>query len=452
MACVYKVKYKTNKSIFAFIYENGLVCLGPTRYSSAGEYRILVTNKKFLVDKRDHPIVSTVLGEMQTHQGIEFIANRNDDALDPLLLFSITWIWYNVSIMDKEVKLDAAGAMIRNSLSSTINTTNVFQPFHAIFTSNKRLFNKIIKQFGLMEVNMLTNAIFPELRSQKLIPVPTMALDRDLHFALWKELHVGELRIPGVVHWLDWFWLEPSSKFIYDTPYMREKYNKSREIADILANDLERIREKLAVVDEKMAEIVRIPYYYAKENILLSDKSIVIIYPHAGVSMDNLDEVIKFDTVPVSKALATLNGRGIIHNDLHLGNIVHEHDKTLIIDFSDCVIYPQDVRLIVNNYYEHFPTLYSENEHQIKSMAEINPARLFNIWTAYDWFKLSKDIINVGKEHFDSETIEAVTKINESAWRYLSENIGPGPDVISFNDYLLGSGAPAPNIPSLVKV
>jgi hypothetical protein len=416
MDCTVFRAYKNgNKSNFAFVYSNGIVCVGGALMSTVGEYRSFITDidkiKKVRSDKR---IVDALHNMKVSDIEIEIInPSKILDDVHGIELYLLLLAWVTLRVENKQLKLYTQYVKIFSNISNSRNYLTLF------------------------------SIVFSEKVAQKLVPIPQTAVNNieDYTYSIWKEIAISNLNINGVVKLEDWFYIKRSGKYLYDTPILRRKFVISEDVEEFLL-DINKVRNNIKIDDSGLNMAIQFPIYYAKQQLLLSDMSVCLLYPSKGISVDSLKN-IKPDLKRITNILVNLNSNGVIHGDLHSGNITWDGKEYWLIDFSESIIFDRldDIILFYKNY---FQTFYEENEDVLKRMANTEKQLLFNIWTAWDWYKLSSDMIN-NPQILCREDLPKVKKINEYAFTHITNINKEAPN---FNNYLLTLGLLKGKIPS----
>ncbi len=392
-------KGNRSKSIYAFLYDDGTICIGPTTYSSAGEYRTYLTTMKAIASVADSPILLDAMRSVAKFMSMSLLGKTAEERPPHtgFMYMAICWLKYQLFLLGNS------------------STVTIFKDFDELF-KHQDGFTKIVKKHGRTEIEkLLFTALDGFQFAQKVMPVPVKALTYNLNYQAWREIHIGGLKIPGTAEMISWFWLEAAGKFLYDTAQLKNKFKKSEEIGHVI-DSLAAIRSRLHNVDSQLENMLGQPISYARDGLIMSDSSIVMIFKHRGTSLVNLTQKITIDVKQITKCLLALNEKGIIHSDLHIGNIVYD-ESFWIIDFGEAIFYPQDLDAILSLIKYRFPTLYESNAGVLSRIRHTNPEKLFALWTAIDWYLLSKDLLEANLVINQKE----IADINKAAWQHLTE-------------------------------
>jgi hypothetical protein len=152
---------------------------------------------------------------------------------------------------------------------------------------------------------------------------------------------------PGVPVTHDWFYISGVDKSLFDNPKMYEKMVISDEAKDVLYK-LKKARSSVYYnMDLKSEKLDRLSKEFdpKEEELIVSDKGIVVISEYVGRTVNDIAESLKSDEYKksigsmfskpdefskymfdVTYALLCMNSRlGIIHGDLHLNNTTIHH-------------------------------------------------------------------------------------------------------------------------------
>lgn len=188
---------------------------------------------------------------------------------------------------------------------------------------------------------------------QKVIPMYMRELMQpfDINFSTWRELFitqiVSELLInfiaPCFVYHIDWAILNDFYDERFDNKVLRSKYAKS-EVAESVVKKLRDSRDVIKdevgnVMDEFSKEIYE-GIEYAQSHLMLSDKALLQILEHRGITMGSLEKIETNAPESIFSVCGTFAGFSrmmfeliyglhclhtkmhVIHGDLHINNIV----------------------------------------------------------------------------------------------------------------------------------
>jgi tRNA A-37 threonylcarbamoyl transferase component Bud32 len=345
---IYKLKTDTKKFIYAIHMSNNLVCLGPVFHSSVGEFRPFIYSYQKCKKIQNKPIIQKIIQEVKKSKKLTFIVEDNTDPNDFYLFYVIVKLLYNYFTIE-------------------YNYDDLFYKklFHVDFSPE--IFKLVKKMFS---------------NNHDCVKIVPLITKKD--YKNNNEIRVSKLNIPNVVK-ITKFFIVKSSKNLFDSKSIKKRYKitKKAKKIKILLNTLEDVGTTLV-------EIVKIPINYLDENIILSNFSLCLIMNFNGFS--NMNKVKK-NLGKIVDTLILLNNQGVIHNDLHINNILFTSTNDFtIIDFGEC-IFINDLEKIILYYKTLFPTFYNEHKQEIKKL-EFEPTKLFNIWSAFDLYTLTLELKN----------------------------------------------------------
>lgn len=259
----------------------------------------------------------------------------------------------------------------------------------------------------------------------------------------------------------------------YDNPLVKSKVEHSK--------NAEKIKEKLGeLMTQTMEGYENLPGFldlsikYLDNNLVFSTKSVGIVIGDSGsplsiISMDSpINQKIKEKPFILNSilyqtayALMCMNKMGIIHNDLHLNNIVismqgnpenifniyHFGDTyyTLrtdgvvptVIDFSRSIMSRKTIEAIGNRdiynalikntirgikmgYKYYLPEFYSNHKHHISYYINKLEDSFWNLYSAIDMFRLSSSLIEVLGDEFDKDPL---VDIKNMMYAYLTDKV-----------------------------
>jgi hypothetical protein len=352
-------------------------CTGPNLISADGEYRNRFTNmstiehvKLYHADMWDEveeylsnrPKVKFTQNYYLSHNMEENHVNDFKDDVDAhryaMQLYIIAWLSQGFISYFK---------LQNKHVDSTYNR-NMFDP------SDNKFIAHLIEIYGVDKLKLfywesgyISGPIThkqraPEFRynptlGQKIIPLG----DEDskyvgnLKFAPWREFYISErvsdlvinLVCPGVPVTHDWFYISGVDKNLFDNPKLYERMEISDEAKEVV-HKLKKARSsvyyKMDLKSEKMDRLSK-EFGLKEEELIVSDKGIVVISEYVGRTVNDIAESLKSDEYnksvgsmfskpdefskymfDVTYALLCMNSRiGIIHGDLHLNNTTIHH-------------------------------------------------------------------------------------------------------------------------------
>lgn len=410
---VFRVKKDNLKSNFAFVYSNGVAAIGCAISSTTGEYREFVTDLTTIEKISSNKVVLHGISKLQ-------VSDLEIEIINPS------------SLLDRVPRLEMILLLLSwVSLNATTNQLKLYDPYVNIFSS-------IVSKKDKISYLNIFNLAFSSRMAQKLIPVPRAAMDNtnDRSLSVWKEIDVSNLNIDGIVKLSDYFYIRKSGKYLYDSQIIRRKFKISEDMEDFLL-DMNKIRKNIKVEDSGLNLAIQFPIYYAKQQLLLSDLSLCLLFPSKGISLDSIKNM-NLDIKQITEYLLNLNKNGIIHGDLHSGNVTWDGKHYWIIDFSESVLYP-NIDDILTFYKNYFQTFYEHNEDKLKRMVNMDKESLFILWTAWDWYKFSSDIIN-NPSIVNKDVLPKIKKINDYSFTHLTNLPSSNKSTVNFNEHLLSLG------------
>lgn len=357
---IYKLKTDDKKFIYAIHMPNDLVCLGATFHSSIAEFRPFIYPYKKCKKIENKPIIQDIIKDVKKSKKLTFITDTDKANPNDIFLFYVI------------VKL------LYNYFSIEYNQNNLFY---------KKLFHVNLS----LEIYKLVRKMFHDKHDCcKIVPLITKKDYRNNN-----EIRISKLNISNTVK-INKFFIIKSNKNVFDSIGIKKRYKITKK-----AKKIKLMLNKLEDAGTTFVEIVKIPINYLDENIILSNFSLCLVMDFNGFNDVNK---IEKNLGRIVDTLIQLNNNGIIHNDLHVNNILFSGDDDFtIIDFGESIFI--DPEKILLYYKVLFPTYYSENKQQIKKL-EFEPEKLFNIWTAYDLYNLTTELKN---------------EINDLAWKHLTD-------------------------------
>lgn len=349
---IYKLKTEHKKFIYAIHLQNDLVVLGPVFNSSIAEFRPFVYSYKKCKKMAKKPLIQDLIQEVRKSKKLTFIIEDKSNPNDIYLFYVLVKLLYNYFAIE-------------------YNQDNLFY---------KKLFHVKLTP----EIFKLLRKIFSSKHDCcKIVPLISKKDYKNNN-----EIRVSKLNIPNTVK-INKFFVIKSSKNLFDSNNIKKRYKITKK-----AKKIKVMLSSIEGVGSTFVEIVKIPIEYLNDNVILSNFSLCLIMNFNGFS--NIKKV-QANLGRIVDTLILLNSNGIIHNDLHINNILFSNtnleikkDDFTIIDFGES-IFITDIERILLYYKTLFPTFYSENKEQIKRL-EFEPEKIFNIWTAFDLYNLTNEL------------------------------------------------------------
>ena len=383
-------------------------CTGPNLISTDGEYRNRFTNmstlehtklyhadlwdevENYLIHRRkvkyeQHYYLSHNIGK----QHIKYFKDDVDAHRYAMQFYIIAWLSQGLM---SHLKLQ------NKHVDATYNN-NMFDP------EDNRFITHLIKVYGIYKLKLfywgsgyVSAPTTSKPRTSKFRYNPTLGqkiipLDEDdskhvgnIKYTPWREFYISELVsdlfinliCPGVPVTHDWYYVHGVDKNIFNNPKLHSLMEISDEAKGIVYK-LKRAREnvyyKMDLKSEKLNRLSK-EFDFKEEELIVSDKGIVIISEYVGRTINDIAESLKSDEYSKSVgsifsdidrfskylfdivySLLCMNSRlNVIHGDLHLNNTtiqhmfksyLHETNRT--VNRNKSVLYVLDKEVFIFN-------------------------------------------------------------------------------------------------------
>lgn len=368
---------RQHKHIEDTLVSHKYFCTGPNLISADGEYRNRFTNivtiehvKLYHADMWDdveeylsnRPKVDFTQNYYLSHDMKENHINNFKDDVEAhryaMQLYIIAWLSQGL--------INYFGLQNKH-VDSTYNR-NMFDP------SDNKFIAHLIKIYGVDKLKLFYwesgyisgplrgKPRAPELRynptiGQKIIPLveEDSKYIGNLKFAPWREFYIAErvsdlfinMVCPGVPVTHDWFYVNGVDKNLFNNPKLYDRMEISDDAKEVV-HKLNKARSSVYYnMDLKSEKRDRLSKEFGleEEELIVSDKGIVVISEYVGRTVNDIAESLKSDEYKksvgsmfskpdeftkymfdVTYALLCMNSRlGIIHGDLHLNNTTIQH-------------------------------------------------------------------------------------------------------------------------------
>lgn len=481
-------------------------CTGPNLLSADGEYRNRFTNMSTM----EH----TKLGHADLWDEVEnYLIHRRKVKFEQHYYLSHNIGKKHIKDFKDDVEAHryAIQFYIVAWLSQGLITFFKLQNKHVDSTYNKNMFdpedNKfiahLIKIYGVDKLKLfywesgyVSGSIThkpraPELRynptlGQKIIPLSgeDSKYIGDIKYSPWREFYISELVTdlfinlicPGVPVTHDWYYVHGVDKNMFNNPKLygrMEISDEAKEVVYKLNKARDSVYYKMDLKSEKLDRLSK-EFDLKEEELILSDKGIVIISEYVGRTVNDIAESLKseeykksvgsmfsdFDEFSkymfdVVYTLLCMNSRlNIIHGDLHLNNTtvhhmyksyIHGSTRTIknnkfvlyilekevfifkdvgkvgtIIDFSRGFIIPKNNHIelkeiqsdrILDYYRQLFPDFTKSFGEKLKIKLAKDFDHVYKIFSAIDMYIHTDRLIKLTKKYDILQTHKKVTEL-----------------------------------------
>jgi hypothetical protein len=194
-------------------------------------------------------------------------------------------------------------------------------------TSSDTYYGRVMQELASVQIPVMLDFTC----GQKITPMRVREIMQpfDDNLSVWRELNICQLVSDLVINFIapsfpihgQWVYLEGVTGMIFDSEYIKIKYNNSKASELVVQNI--KAAKSVAHIDPKLADHLRLDIEYAQEKIMMSNVVMLNLTEHVGYPFDPAAATIGnlFEAVYSVHCMHTkLN---IVHTNINPSHIMH---------------------------------------------------------------------------------------------------------------------------------